>query len=339
VITTVAGNGRSVRVAKHVSVARPRLRVKPPGLVARPAGRVQLSAPEDLTFDRKGNLYVSEYQGEDVLKITPDGLLKVFAGTGTAGYSGDGGPAAKARLSGPAGLAFDGRGDLLIADHLNNVIRRIDASGRITTLSASVKAHLTKPIGLLFRGKDLYVADPWHDRLVRIGPSGAVRLVASGPHPTYLSPGPRGSILMTDRDANRVYEVVLRRRERPAVLDIAGTGSAGFSGDGGPATKAKLNVPYGVAMDRKGNIYIADRENNRVQKISRSGVVTTFAGTGAAGFSGDRGPAATATLDKPVGLAFDSAGNLYIADQGNNRIRRVDKHGIITTFAGGGTPR
>jgi sugar lactone lactonase YvrE len=339
VITTVAGNGRSVGVTKHISVTKPQIAIRPPGLVARPARRVRLSAPEDLTFDRKGNLYVSDYQGEEVLKITPDGLLRVFAGTGTAGYSGNGGPATKARLSGPAGLAVNSRGDLLIADHLNNVIRRVDPSGRITTLSASLKAHLTKPIGLLFRGKELYVADPWHNRLLQINPSGAVHLIVSGSHPTYLSLGPRGNILMTDRDANRLYEVVLHVGKQSALLPIAGTGSAGFTGDGGPATKAHLNVPYGVAMDRKGNIYVADSDNNRVQKISPSGVVTTFAGTGAAGFSGDDGPAAKATLYKPVGLAFDSAGNLYIADQGNGRIRRVDTHGIITTFAGGGTPR
>jgi sugar lactone lactonase YvrE len=118
---------------------------------------------------------------------------------------------------------------------------------------------------------------------------------------------------------------------------IAGTGTAGFSGDGGPAAKAHLNVPYGLAVDARGNLYVADRNNNRVRRIDRHGIITTFAGTGAPGFSGDGGSAKAAKLNSPVGLAIDTAGNLYIADSGNNRVRRVDPHGVITTFVGGGS--
>ena len=319
VIATIAGNG----------AARPR-----PG---RAAAKVKLSAPEGLALDRRGYLYVSEFAGAQVIKIAPDGRFTVVAGTGIPGYSGDGGRATAAQLSEPAGLAFDSRGDLVIADHANGVIRKVNTAGMITTLVGTA-ARLNKPIGVTFRGSDLYVADPWNARVLRIQASGSATVVATDVHPAYLLLRGARHLDLSDRADSRIKQISLSRTGRHGVVSvIAGTGTAGFSGNGGPAAKAQLNVPYGLAVDARGNLFVADRNNNRVRRIDRHGIITTFAGTGAPGFSGDGGSAKAAKLNSPVGLAIDTAGNLYIADSGNNRVRRVDPHGVITTFVGGGS--
>jgi sugar lactone lactonase YvrE len=315
VITTVAGNGKGREAG-------------------RPATTVKLSAPEALAFDRGGNLYVSEYDGDQVVRITPRGRLTVVAGTGVRGSSGDGGPATAAQLAGPTGLAFDARGALLISDHLNSVIRKVAPDGRITTLASSVKARLFKPNDVVFRGKDLYVADLGRARIVKLGPSGSVSVVARGVHPSYLSLDTGRNLDFSDRTANRLYRIPIAANGRPGEASLIAGTTSGYGGDGGPAGRARLNGPYGIAVDRRGDLYVSDRFNNRVRRIDRRGIITTVAGTGAPGFAGDGGPAKAAKLNSPVGLAFDAAGTLYIADQGNGRVRRVDRHGVISTFAG-----
>jgi sugar lactone lactonase YvrE len=318
VITTVGGSG----------VAGPG-----PGRVAT---KVKLSAPEGLAVDDRGNLYLSEFLHARVDRVSRDGRLMVVAGTGIAGYSGDGGRAVSAQLSNPAGLAFDSHGNLLISDYGNRVIRTIDTAGVIRTMRKSVTARLQDPVGLASRGDDLYVADAGNARILRIRGSGPPSVLASDVHPAYLLIDGPGRLVMSDFFDNRIKQIdISHTGRRGAISRIAGTAKAGFSGDSGPATKARLNVPYGLAMDARGNLYFSDRKNNRVRRIDRRGVVTTVAGTGVPGFSGDGGPARAAKLRSPVGLAIDAAGNLYIADSGNNRVRRVTPRGVITTIAGG----
>jgi sugar lactone lactonase YvrE len=318
VIATVAGSG----------AAGPG-----PGRVAT---KVELSAPEALAVDGQGNLYVSEFLHARVVKISRTGQLAVVAGTGIAGYSGDGRRAVVAQLSEPAGLAFDSGGNLLIADYGNRVIRKVDPAGVITTIPASVKARLHDPVGLASRGGDLYVADAGDARVVRIRASGSLSVVARRVAPAYLLLDGAAKLDMTDFVDHRIKQIDVSHSGRNGVTSlIAGTGKAGFSGDGGPATKARLNIPYGLAMDARGNLYFSDRKNNRVRRVDRHGVITTIAGSGVPGFAGDGGPATAARLNSPVGLAIDAGGNLYVADSGNNRVRRVDPHGVITTIAGG----
>ena len=315
------------------------------------ATHARIRAPEAVALDADGDLYVSEFDGNRIDEIKPDGTLTVFAGTGSAGLSGDGGPAVKAELNAPGGVVIAADGRLLIADHHNNRIRVVDQGGAITTLHGSVTAQLADPIGLALAGDgSVYVADELNARVLRIEPSGKVVIVAGGAgaslhpgdggpaikaalqHPSYLVLDATGNLLFTDFLDNRIRMV-----DRNGVITtIGGTGSAGFAGDGGSATAAELNFPTGLALDAEGNLFVSDADNNRVRRIDRDGVITTVAGDGAAGFGGDGGPATVAKLNAPSDLAFDGAGNLYLADQGNNRIRRIDADGVITTVAGRG---
>jgi len=315
------------------------------------ATRVRVAAPEAVALDAKGGLYVTEFEGNRVDRVASDGTLTVVAGTGAAGFIGDGGQAVKAQLDAPTGLVATPDGRLLIADHHNNRVRVVNREGVITTVSGSVAAKLSDPIGIaLADDGSLYVADELNARVLRIEPSGEVVLVAGGlsadlqpgdgapatkaalQHPSYLVLDTVGNLLFTDFLDNRIRKV----NREGVITTIAGTGSAGFRGDGGPATAAKLNFPTGLAIDADGNLYVSDANNNRVRRIDRDGVITTVAGNGVAGFGGDGGPATAAKLNAPAGLAFDGAGNIYIADQGNDRVRRVDLDGVITTVGGHG---
>ena len=151
-------------------------------------------------------------------------------------------------------------------------------------------------------------------------------------HPSYVAVDTAGNLYVSDFLANRVRKV----DPEGVITTVAGTGAAGFSGDGGPAIAAELSFPTGIAFDGDGNLYLSDADNNRVRKVDPAGVITTVAGTGAPGFSGDGGPATAAELDAPAGLAVSADGRLYIADQGNDRVRRIERDGVITAVAGGG---
>jgi sugar lactone lactonase YvrE len=301
------------------------------------ATHVTLSGPEGLAVDANGNLYVSEFNGSRVVRISPGGQLSVVAGTGRAGYSGDNGPATQARLSQPTGLAVDSHGSLAIADYANNTVREVDSNGRIKTLLGPGSSSLDHPIGLAFRGSDLYIADTGGSRVLMLPSAGSLDVTALGVHPTYLAVSGDRALYMSSATDNRVSQIDISESSQKGVISlVAGTGAAGYGGDRGAATSAQLNAPYGVATDGHGNVYVSDRQNNRVRKVDSDGVITTFAGTGVAGFGGDGGPSTAAKLNSPVGLAMDSAGNLFIADGGNGRVRRVDTSGVITTVAGSG---
>jgi uncharacterized protein (TIGR03437 family) len=276
-----------------------------------------LSAPRNLALDSIGNLYISDFTGHRVYRLGTDGTLVAAVGTGVSGFSGDGGAAAQAQLSFPAGLAFDLQGSLWIADSGNHTIRRV-MQGQI---SSAAKA-LT-PTGLAFDSLGaLYVADPAAARVTK--------MPVTGPPTAVLNAAAQDVVFSPDGNLYAsVAGTVLRVDAAGAVTTRAGGGSLA-SGDSGSATQARLNHPSGVAMDSSGNLYIADRDNNRMRRVSPDGTITTVAGTGVSGNLGDGGLASQAQLNAPSSVSVDAAGSLYIADTGNQRIRKVTTDGRIS---------
>jgi uncharacterized protein (TIGR03437 family) len=251
-----------------------------------------------IAVDTAGNLYLLDSMTPRVLKVS-NGVAVTFAGNGTYGFGGDNGPATAAQLGGdpddggPSGIAVDSTGSVYIADTYNGRVRKI-SNGVITTVAgASTAIPLTYPI--------------------------------------FIAADSAGALYISD-PSNTTGGDRLRKVANGAVTTIAGNGYLSFSGDNGPAANAQFYQPGGVAIDSAGRIYIADTQNNRVRMIA-NGVITTVAGTGDQGFSGDNGPATSAKLATPVAVALDPAGNLYIADINNFRIRKVSG-GVITTVAG-----
>ena len=272
-----------------------------------PATSAELNDPYGVAVDGSGNLYIADTQNNRVRKVDGSGTITTVAGTGTAGFSGDGGPATSAAALRSPGVAVDGSGNLYIADYANSRVRKVDGSGTITTVAGTGTAG--------FSGDG--------------GPATSAEL----DHPVGVAVDGSGNLYIADYDNNVVRKV----NGSGTITTIAGTGTFGFSGDGGPATSAELSSTAGVALDGSGNLYIADEDNSRVRKVDGSGTITTVAGTGTAGFSGDGGPATSAELNFPGGVAVDGSGNLYIADAINHRVRKVDGSGTITTVAGTGT--
>ena len=284
--------------------------------------------------------------------------IATFAGTGTAGFAGDSGTAIQARLANPTGVAVDGAGNLYIADSHNDRIRRVDPSGTIVTFAGggnalgdggpALEAQLDFPADLAVDGAgNVYIADALNRRIRRVDPSGTIVTFAGGgnalgdggpalearlEYPAGVAVDGTGNVYIADLGSNRI------RRVDPSgtIATVAGTGERGFAGDGGAAVEALLANPTDVAVDEAGNIYIADAYNGRIRRVDISGTIATIAGTGERGFAGDGGPAVDAQLADPLGVAVDRAGNLYIADAYNYRIRRVDPSGTIATIAGTG---
>jgi trimeric autotransporter adhesin len=288
-----------------------------------PATSALLWYPAGVALDHRGNVFIADTGNHRIRKVTSNGTITTVAGTGTASgtaslsFSGDGGPATSAQLSvWPSSVAVDGEGNLFIADTGNRRIRRVSTAGIITTVAGD------GTLGNSFSGD----GGPATDARLHLGE------LYSGIHSSVTVDG-EGNLFIADAGNNRI------RRVAPSgiITTLAGNGTKGFSGDGGAATSAHLNGPQGVAVDGAGNLFIADTGNNRVRTVSPAGIVTTLAGDGTSGFSGDGGPATSAQLKEPSSLAMDGAGNLFIADTLNQRIRRVSPSGIITTMAGGGT--
>jgi uncharacterized protein (TIGR03437 family) len=267
------------------------------------------SEPWRFTYDSGGNLYVADDTGHRVRKISPNGIITTVAGTGVAGFEGDGGPATAARLNLPSQVAIDKDGNLYIADFSNNRVRKVTAAtGIITTFAGN--------------GTAASMGD------------GGPATEASLNRVESVAIGKDGNLYITDVAGHRIRKVTLADGK---ISTVVGTGTNGFSGDGGPATLAAISNPVDITFDSAGDMYIAAAGNNRIRKVNMNdGLITTVAGSGSSAFGGDGGVATAAGLSSPYGVAVDAAGNIYIADRGNNRIRFVkasDK--TIDTIAGG----
>jgi sugar lactone lactonase YvrE len=323
-----------------------------------PATSANLTYPVAVAIDSAGDIFIGD--STRIRKVGVDHRMSTIAGTGEAGYSGDGFPALIAKISNTDSLAVDGGGVVYFADSSNGRIRRVTTDGIIRTLPGingdggpAATATLAGPTGLAF-GQDgsLYVAERDGERVRRIDPSGRITTVAGNgvmgfggdggsavaaelDHPTAIALDGSGNLFIADSKNNRVRRVDRGGR----ITTVAGTGTAGFGGDGGAATAAMLNEPAGLAIDREGAVLVADSKNSCVRRIDADGVINTIAGhktdDDRGGFAGDGGQATAALLGWPQGIAVDGSGSIYIADPLNGRVRRVDRRGVITTAAGG----
>jgi RHS repeat-associated protein len=316
-----------------------------------PATNARLFAPSSVALGADGSFYIADGNNNVIRRVGPDGVITTVAGSGFSGYSGDGGPATQARLASPGGIDIGTDGSLYIADTSNNRIRRVGPDGIITTVAGggnpptglgdgglATQARLNLPFDVAI-GSDgsLYVADLQNFRVRRVGPDGIISTVAGsgafgnsgdgGPADQArfggvvgVTIGPDGSLYITDRQFGRIRRVALGG----IITTVAGGNPSGVLGDGGPATQAFLNQPYDVAFGEDGSFYIADSQNNRIRRVGPDGIVTTVVGTGVFGYSGDSGPSAGARLAFPRDVTLDPAGDLFIIDQNNHRVRKVN---------------
>ncbi len=268
------------------------------------AVNAQLNSCTSVAVDGAGNVYIADRGNHVVRRVDNAGIISTFAGTGAAGFSGNGGNATAAKLNMPTSVATDAAGNVYISDMGNNRVRRVNPSGIITNFAGN--------------GVATYSGDADSAHLASInGPEG-------------LAVDASSNVLIADAGNH-----VIRRVSTSGIIStVAGSGLIGNSGDGGPATAARMYSPSGVATDAAGNIYIADVINNKIRRVSSSGIISTFAGTGAAGNSGNGGAATAANLRFPSGVSVDGIGNIYIADQGNYNVRIVNASGVISNYAG-----
>jgi alpha-tubulin suppressor-like RCC1 family protein/sugar lactone lactonase YvrE len=272
------------------------------------AVNAQLYLTTGVTVDAGGNLIVSDLGNHRLRKIFPTGVITTIAGTGVAGFSGDGGQATSAQLNQPVSAIVDAAGNIYFSDYSNHRVRRIATDGSITTIAGTGVAG--------FSG------------------DGGQATSAQFNLPLGLALDGAGALYVVDRSNKRVRKINLGTG---VVTTIAGTGSGTFSGDGAAATSAGIDAIGTIVFDAAGNLYIADNANHRVRRVNTSGVISTFAGTGTMGFSGDGGQAASAQLNGPYGMRFDSQGNLFVATDGDNRIRMITPAGVISSIGGNGT--
>ncbi|MBX6390681.1 MAG: protein kinase [Frankia sp.] len=286
-----------------------------------PATLAELDGPMGIAIDTERDyVYLADSQNHRIRRVDRDGVITTVAGTGEAGETGDGGPATSATLNQPQAVAVADDGTLYIADTYNHRVRRVGTDGVITTIA-----------GL---GSDQFgfSGEVGEDGLTYSG-DGVPAAQARLNYPNDLLVDGAGNLYISDGENNRVRRI----GTDGIITTVAGTGVHGYGGDGGPATEAHLSYPSGLALGPDGSLYINDQDNRRIRRVSPDGIITTVAGTGVTGFSGDGGPATEAQLDTiGADLAVDDTGALYISDGGNSRIRRVGPDGTITTIAGTG---
>lgn len=308
-----------------------------------PSAAAMISFPYALIYDSHGNLYLSDSGNNRVRKINSKGIITTVAGNGTAGYSGDGGPATAASLNGPRGLAFDAAGTLYISDTNNNVVRSVSTTGIIQTIAGNgtagfsgdggpaVAASMDQPFGVVLdHSGNLYIADAFNHRVRKVDLTGTIATFAGNGNlgPCNGDGGPatqatlgflhdleisKGMLLITS-GCYKVRDVTFST----GIINTVAGATSGFNGDGLNALFTDLYSPHGLSVDSAGNQIIVDSGNNRVRVVdANTNVVSTIAG----GFVGDNAPATQATLHAADGISFDSNGNLFIADELNHRVR------------------
>jgi sugar lactone lactonase YvrE len=334
VITTIAGNGTAGS-----------------GGDGGPATSAAINGPSATAIDAAGNIYIADAYSSRVRKIDITGTISTIVGNGICNFSGDGGPATSAMVCQPYGVAVDNAGNVYIADTYNYRIRKINSSGIISTIAGngtatfsgdggpSVSAAVNAPSGVTVDAAgNIYIADAGNYRVRKINSSGIISTVAGNGSAGFSGDGgpavkasfsttysvavdPAGNIYISD-----IYNTRIRKVNTAGIVStIGGNGSYGFSGDGGPATNAQISNPYGITVDAAGEVYIADTYNNRVRFINTSGIMSTIAGTGVGGFSGDGGAPTSAQLFDPYGVTVDAKGNVYVADINNQRVRKLQQ--------------
>ena len=332
VITTIAGNGSFGYLGDGV-----------------PATTTALNRPVGVAIDAVGNVYFADRNNHRIRKVNTSGIISTIAGSGVADFAGDGGPATDASLNLPYGVAVDASGNIFFADLFNGRIRKIDTAGIIRTVAgngpavyngdniAATAASLNEPSGVAVdKSGNLFIVDAGNSRVRKVSSSGIITTIAgnggssnSGDGwpataaelltPYAIALDKRGNIYITEDQGNCVRKI----GTDGIITRFAGTGTAGFGGDGGPAIAAGLEQCLGVVADTFGNVFISDAYNNRIRMVDTQGIISTIAGTGTGSYGGDNGPAKAANLSSPTGLALDKNGDLFIADFFNYRVRRV----------------
>jgi protein kinase-like protein/NHL repeat-containing protein len=326
-----------------------------------PATAAAFDVPVGVAVDGAGALYVADVVDHRVRRVDPSGAITTIAGTGTAGFSGDDGPAAEAQLAFPTSVVARADGAVYVADAGNQRIRYVGRDGLITTAigdgppypadgDPAIEAYLQDP-ETTQTGPDgsLYIADTSNHRIRRVDATGTITTVvgtgvagdsgdggpataASIDEPVSVTVDDSGAVYFADASVDRIRKVA----SDGTITTIAGSGRFGHSGNGGDATRAELATPVDVTVDGSGNVYLAEEDGHRVRRVDTNGVITTVAGNGTRGFAGDGGPATQALLNEPSGVDVTADGTLYIADRGNQRIRKMAPDGTITTVAGSG---
>jgi trimeric autotransporter adhesin len=318
-----------------------------------------LSFPSGVFVDSSNNLFIADSSNHRVRKVKPSGIISTVAGTGTAGYSGDGGAATSAKINVPKSIAMDAVRNLYIADSSDHHIRKMDTNNIITTTAGSgtngfagddgmaTNANLSFPQSVAVDSLgNIFIADDANNRVRQVGTNGIITTVAGrnlndGDFATSatlnldngIAVDSGGNLYIADNNNNRIRKV----DTNGVITTVAGNGFYDYSGDGGAATDASLRHPSSVAVDAGGNLFIADLNNYRIRKVDTNGIISTVAGTGSPGFSGDGGAATNAKLSAVLSVAIDAAGNFCIADWSNVRVRKVDTNGVISTVAGTGS--
>jgi len=345
IVTTVAGNGPSCDMVRACGAYSGD---------GGPATAASLNLPDGVAVDASGNLFIADSWNNRIRKVSPGGIITTVAGTGPVctfaacgGFSGDGGLATAASLNTPTSVAVDASGNLFIADYGNNRIRKVSPNGIVTTVAGdgiqrfsgdggpAASASLYDPVRIAVDASgNLFIADTGNERIRKVSPGGTITTVAGngtqgfsgdfGPAtsaslyaPEGIAVDGSGDLFIADYGNSRIRKV----SPGGVISTVAGNGTQALSGDGGPAASASLQNASSLAVDASGNLFILDDVD--VREVWASGTITTIAGDGDAGFSGDGGAAITASFNNPFGIAMDASGNLFIADTSNNRIREI----------------
>lgn len=272
-----------------------------------PSVNAQLNFPSGLFVDSLDNLFISDYYNHRIRKITPNGIITSVAGNGSLGYDGDGGAAVNAKITISGKVAVSNTGIIYFANLAGSTIRRIGLDGVVTTIAG------TGNIG--------------------VGGDGGPARDAEFYNPSNVALDAFDNLYVVD------YSHRVRKIDAAGMIStVVGTDTAGFTGDGGSAASAELNSPSGIVLDATGNLYIADLFNHRIRKVNSTGIITTVAGTGNQGFSGNNGLATNADINTPTDVTVDNQGNIYFADYGNQLVRKISVDGIISIVAGNGNP-